>query len=117
MKERVGHTKEIPEKERVAIIEESSRTVGRSVFFSVIIMIISFAPILFLTGQERKLFAPLVLTKTFSLIGAAMLAITVAPMLTRSFMKCKLIPESRNPVSNFFVTIYRPLPGFASNSE
>ncbi len=108
IKERIGHTNEIPEEERVAIIEESSRTVGRSVFFSVIIMIISFAPILFLTGQEKKLFSPLVLTKTFSLLGAAILAITVAPMLTRSFMKCKLIPESRNPVSNFFITIYRP---------
>ena len=109
VKERIGHTKEIPEEERVAIIEESSRTVGRSVFFSVIIMIISFAPILFLTGQEKKLFSPLVLTKTFSLIGAAILAITVAPMLTRTFMKCRLVPESRNPVSNFFITIYKPV--------
>ena len=109
VKERIGHTNEIPEEERVAIIEESSRTVGRSVFFSVIIMIISFAPILFLTGQEKKLFSPLVLTKTFSLLGAAILAITVAPMLTRSFMKGKLIPESRNPVSNFFITIYKPV--------
>lgn len=107
--ERIGHTREIPEEERVTIIEQSSRTVGRSVFFSVIIMIISFAPILFLTGQEKKLFAPLVLTKTFSLLGAAILAITAAPMLTRTFMKCRLVPESRNPVSNFFITIYKPV--------
>jgi len=109
VKERIGHTREIPEEERVAIIEDSSKTIGRSVFFSVIIMIISFAPILFLTGQEKKLFSPLVLTKTFSLIGAAILAITVSPMLTRAFMKCKLVPESRNPVSNFFITIYKPV--------
>lgn len=108
-KERIGHTNEIAESERVAIIEESSRRLGRAVFFSVIIMIISFAPILFLTGQERKLFSPLVLTKTFSLIGAAILAITVSPMLTRAFMKGKLIPESRNPVSNFFIILYRPV--------
>ena len=113
LKERIGHTKEIPEEERVAIIEQSSRTVGRAVFFSVLIMIISFAPILFLTGQERKLFAPLVLTKTFSLIGAAILAITVAPMLTRTLMKGKLVPESRNPVSNFFVRLYRPAARFS----
>lgn len=112
VKERIGHTREIPEGERIAIIEDSSRTVGRSVFFSVIIMIISFAPILFLTGQERKLFSPLVLTKTFSLIGAAILAITVAPMLTRTFMKCRLVPESRNPVSNFFITLYKPVAGW-----
>ncbi len=108
-KQRIGNTREIPEEERVKIIEESSKAVGRSVFFSVIIMIISFAPILFLTGQEKKLFSPLVLTKTFSLIGAALLAVTVSPMLARVFVKGRLVPESRNPVSNFFVKIYTPV--------
>ncbi|WP_258539519.1 efflux RND transporter permease subunit [Chitinophaga oryzae] len=114
-RERIGHTREIPEEERIGVIEDSSRTVGRSVFFSVIIMIISFAPVLFLTGQERKLFAPLVLTKTFSLLGAAVLAITVAPMLTAVFMKCRLVPESRNPVSNFFITLYKPIARWCLN--
>lgn len=108
-KQRIGNTREIPEEERLKIIEESSKAVGRSVFFSVIIMIISFAPILFLTGQEKKLFSPLVLTKTFSLIGAALLAVTVSPMLARVFVKGRLVPESRNPVSNFFVKIYTPV--------
>jgi Cu(I)/Ag(I) efflux system membrane protein CusA/SilA len=108
-KERIGHTKEISDAERVNVIEESSKTVGRSVFFSVLIMIISFTPILFLTGQENKLFTPLVLTKTFSLLGAALLAITVAPMLARVFVKGRLVPESRNPVSNFFVRLYTPV--------
>ncbi|NOS90728.1 MAG: efflux RND transporter permease subunit [Cyclobacteriaceae bacterium] len=108
-KERIGNTREISEEERVKIIEESTKAVGRSVFFSVIIMIISFAPILFLTGQEKKLFTPLVLTKTFSLIGAALLAVTVSPMLARVFVKGRLTPESRNPVSNFFVKIYTPV--------
>ncbi|HRN48011.1 efflux RND transporter permease subunit [Agriterribacter sp.] len=112
VKERIGNTNEISDEERVEIIKESSKMIGRSVFFSVIIMIISFAPILFLTGQEFKMFSPLVLTKTFSLIGAAILAITVAPMLTRTFMKGKLIPESRNPVSNLFVTLYKPVARF-----
>lgn len=108
-KERIGHTKELSEAQRVSVIEESSRGVGRAVFFSVIIMIISFMPILFLTGQELKLFSPLVLTKTFSLIGAALLAITVSPMLARVFVKGRLLPESRNPVSNFFITLYAPI--------
>ena len=115
VKERIGNTNEISDEERVKIIKESSRMIGRSVFFSVIIMIISFAPILFLTGQEFKMFSPLVLTKTFSLIGAAILAITVAPMLTRTFMKGKLIPESRNPVSNLFITLYKPVARFCLN--
>lgn len=108
-KERIGNTNEISDEQRVNVIEESSKTVGRSVFFSVLIMIISFTPILFLTGQENKLFTPLVLTKTFSLLGAALLAITVAPMLARVFVKGKLVPESRNPVSNFFVRLYTPV--------
>lgn len=112
VKERIGNTNEISDEERVEIIKESSKMIGRSVFFSVIIMIISFAPILFLTGQEFKMFSPLVLTKTFSLIGAAILAITVAPMLTRTFMKGKLIPESRNPVSNLFIILYKPVARF-----
>lgn len=115
VKERIGNTNEISDEERVEIIKESSKMIGRSVFFSVIIMIISFAPILFLTGQEYKMFSPLVLTKTFSLIGAAILAITVAPMLTRTFMKGKLIPESRNPVSNLFITLYKPVARFCLN--
>lgn len=108
-KERIGNTREISEEERVEVIEKSSARIGRSVFFSVIIMIISFAPILFLTGQEKKLFTPLVLTKTFSLMGAALLAILVAPMLARLFVKGRLTPESRNPVSNFFVRVYTPV--------
>ena len=108
-KERIGHTREISEEERISVIEESSKTVGRSIFFSVLIMIVSFAPVLFLTGQEYKLFSPLVLTKTFSLLGAAILAITVSPMLARIFVKGRLVPESRNPVSNFFVRIYTPV--------
>lgn len=115
VKERIGNTNEISDEERVEIIRESSKMIGRSVFFSVLIMIISFAPILFLTGQEFKMFSPLVLTKTFSLIGAAILAITVAPMLTRTFMKGKLIPESRNPVSNLFITLYKPVARFCLN--
>lgn len=108
-RQRTGHTNEITDEERVSVIEESCRTIGRSVFFSVIIMIISFAPVLFLTGQEKKLFSPLVLTKTFSLLGAALLAITVSPMLARVFVKGRLVPESRNPVSNFFVRMYTPV--------
>ena len=108
MKERIANTNELSDDERIKVVEKATTSLGRSVFFSVIIMIISFSPILFLTGQENKLFSPLVLTKTFSLIGAAILAITVSPMLVRSLVKGKLIPESRNPVSNFFVRLYTP---------
>lgn len=109
MHERIAHTKELEEQERIDTIETSSTLIGRSVFFSVIIMIISFSPLLFLSGQEKKLFTPLVLTKTFSLIGAALLAITVSPMLSRIFIRGRLVPESKNPVSNYFVRLYQPV--------
>lgn len=108
-KERIGNTKEITDEERIKIIERSSRTVGRAVFFSILITLISFSPILFLEGQEKKLFSPLVWTKTFTMIGSAIVALFVVPMLLRSLMKGKLIPESRNPVANFFIKIYSPI--------
>lgn len=108
-KQRIGNTKELSEEERIKIIERSSRTVGRAVFFSILVTLISFAPILFLEGQEKKLFSPLVLTKTFTMIGSAIVALFIVPMLLRSLMKGKLIPESRNPVTNFFIKIYSPV--------
>jgi Cu(I)/Ag(I) efflux system membrane protein CusA/SilA len=108
-KQRIGNTKELSEEERLKIIERSSRTVGRAVFFSILVTLISFAPILFLEGQEKKLFSPLVLTKTFTMIGSAIVALFIVPMLLRTLMKGKLIPESRNPVANFFIKIYTPV--------
>lgn len=108
-KQRIGNTKELTEEERIKIIERSSRTVGRAVFFSILVTLISFAPILFLEGQEKKLFSPLVWTKTFTMIGSAIVALFIVPMLLRSMMKGKLIPESRNPVANFFIKIYSPI--------
>lgn len=108
-KQRIGNTKELTEEERVKIIERSSRTVGRAVFFSILITLISFSPILFLEGQEKKLFSPLVWTKTFTMIGSAIVALFIVPMLLRSMLKGKLIPESRNPVANFFIKIYSPI--------
>ncbi len=108
-KQRIGNTKELTEEERIKIIERSSKTVGRAVFFSILVTLISFAPILFLEGQEKKLFSPLVYTKTFVMIGSAIVALFIVPMLLRSLMKGKLIPESRNPIANFFIKIYSPI--------
>lgn len=106
---RIGHTKELSNPERIRIIERSSRTVGRAVFFSILVTLISFAPLLFLEGQEKKLFSPLVLTKTFTMIGSAIVALFVVPMLLRSLLKGRLIPESRNPVAGFFIWVYSPI--------
>lgn len=114
-KERIGNTKDLRDDERIKIIERSSRTVGRAVFFSILVTLISFVPILFLEGQEKKLFSPLVYTKIFVMIGSAVVALFIVPMLLRSLMKGKLIPESRNPVASFFITIYSPVLRFCQH--
>ncbi|NUM31522.1 MAG: efflux RND transporter permease subunit [Bacteroidetes bacterium] len=106
---RIGNTSELGEKKRIEVIEKSSLTIGRAVFYSILVTLISFAPILFLEGQEKKLFTPLVLTKTFTLFGSAIVALFIVPMLLRTFLKGKLIPESRNPISAFFIKIYSPV--------
>lgn len=108
-KERIGHTRELTEEQRISIIEKASQKVGRAVFYSILITLISFFPILFLTGQEHKLFSPLVLTKTFTMIGSAVVAIFIVPVLLRTLMKGRLVPESRNVVSNFFIRLYSPV--------
>jgi copper/silver efflux system protein len=103
------HTRDLPEGERVRIIESSARRVGRAVFFSILVTLVSFAPLLFLSGQEEKLFTPLVLTKTFVMIGSAITAVFVVPQLMRLLMKGRLRPESQNPLSRFFIRLYGPL--------
>ncbi|TND07201.1 MAG: Cu(I)/Ag(I) efflux system membrane protein CusA [Bacteroidetes bacterium] len=108
-RERIGHTNELTELERLAIIETSSRKVGRAVFFSILVTLISFAPVLFLEGQEKKLFTPLVLTKTLTMIGSAFVALFIIPATMRSLMKGKLVPESRNVITRFVIRIYSPV--------
>lgn len=95
--------------ERTDIIEKASHQVGRAIFFSMIIIVVSFLPVFMLTGMEGKLFRPLAFTKTFVLFGSAVLAITIVPVLMIFFMKGKIKPESSNPVAMFFEKIYSPI--------
>lgn len=108
-KDRIGHTNELTEQERLTIIENSSRKVGRAVFYSILVTLISLAPVLFLEGQERKLFTPLVLTKTLAMIGSIIVALFVVPASMQSLMKGKLVPENRNVVTRFCIRIYSPV--------
>lgn len=96
-------------KERLQIIEKSSKQVGPGVFYSTIVVITSFLPVFLLTGIEGKLFHPLAWTKTFILIIDAFLAITLAPVLISFFLKGKLKPESANPVTRFLEKSYSPV--------
>src|SRR5437764_10160832 len=99
----------IPEVERMAIIERSSKQVSRGVFFSTIIIITSFLPVFLLSGQEGKLFHPLAFTKTFIMIVDAILVVTLAPVLISFFMKGRFRPESVNPINRFLEKIYEPI--------
>ena len=90
-------------------IEASAKLIGKAVFNSILITLVSFSPILFLTGQEHKLFSPLVWTKTFAMIGSAFVAIFLVPVLMAIFLKGKVRPESKHPVSRFFLRLYSPL--------
>ena len=101
--------KMISNEEREKRIESSSKLIGKAVFNSILITLVSFSPILFLTGQEHKLFSPLVLTKTFAMIGSAFVAIFLVPVLMTIFLKGKIRPESKHPVSRFFIWIYSPI--------
>jgi Cu(I)/Ag(I) efflux system membrane protein CusA/SilA len=91
------------------ISAKSAKQVGRAIFFSEAIIVISFLPIFLLEGQEGKLFHPLAFTKTFAIAGSAFITITLVPMLMTLFMKGKFISEDKNPVTNFFRKLYEPL--------
>jgi Cu(I)/Ag(I) efflux system membrane protein CusA/SilA len=107
------HLSEMPPEERAArrleVIITSAKQVGRAIFFSLAIIILSFVPVFLLEGQEGKLFHPLAFTKTFSMMGSAIIAITLVPVLMYFFMRGKMPPESANPVSTFFIKLYSPV--------
>ncbi len=95
--------------EREQKIELSSKLVGKAVVSSILVTLVSFSPILFLTGQEHKLFSPLVWTKTFAMIGSAFVAIFLVPVLMVTLLKGNVRPESKHPVSRFFIFLYSPI--------
>jgi copper/silver efflux system protein len=94
---------------RLEVVIMSARQVGRAIFFSLGIIVLSFVPVFLLTGQEGKLFHPLAFTKTFSIAGSALIAITLVPVLMYYLIRGKMPPESKNPVSRFFIFLYSPV--------
>lgn len=107
-KEKESYVK-IPEDIRLKIIEKSSLQVSRGVFFSTVIIVVSFLPVFMLTGQEGKLFHPLAYTKTFILIVDAILVLTLAPVLISFFMKGKFKDDNKNPINRGLERVYEPL--------
>ncbi|MBM4172381.1 MAG: efflux RND transporter permease subunit [Ignavibacteria bacterium] len=88
---------------------DSAKQVGRAIFFSEIIILVSFLPVFLLTGQEGKLFKPLAFTKSFTMIGASIVVISLIPVLMTMLMRGKFRPEEKNPTTRFFNKIYEPI--------
>jgi Cu(I)/Ag(I) efflux system membrane protein CusA/SilA len=98
-----------PDKPRLEVLIEAATQVGPALFFSLLIITISFLPIFTLEAQEGRLFSPLAYTKTFSMAAAALLSITLVPALMVIFVRGKIVPEHKNPLNRFLIWIYRPV--------
>ena len=96
------------ETDRTALVFEACREVGPSLFFSLMIVALSFLPVFALDAQEGKMFAPLAFTKTWSMVAAALLSITLVPVLITLLVRGRIRPEADNPVNRAAMAIYRP---------
>ncbi|HEX2842175.1 CusA/CzcA family heavy metal efflux RND transporter [Hyphomicrobium sp.] len=100
-----------PDKPRTDVLIEAASEVGPALFFSLLIITVSFLPIFALEAQEGRLFHPLAFTKTFAMAAAALLSVTVVPALMVLFVRGRIVPEHKNPVNRFLIWIYRPVIG------
>jgi copper/silver efflux system protein len=94
---------------RVDVLIEAASEVGPALFFSLLIITVSFMPIFTLESQEGRLFSPLAFTKTFSMAAAALLSITLVPALMIVCVRGRIVPEHKNPINRFLIWIYRPV--------
>ena len=98
-----------PGKPRTEVLIEAAVEVGPALFFSLLIITVSFLPIFTLEAQEGRLFKPLAYTKTFAMAAAALLSVLLVPALMTLFVRGRIIPEHKNPVNRFLIWIYRPV--------
>ncbi|MGB9117097.1 efflux RND transporter permease subunit [Bradyrhizobium sp.] len=94
---------------RVDILIAAASEVGPALFFSLLIITVSFMPIFTLESQEGRLFTPLAFTKTFSMAAAAVLSVTLVPALMVIFVRGRIVPERKNPINRFLIWVYRPV--------
>ena len=94
---------------RTETIITACKEVGPSLFFSLLIITVSFLPVFTLEAQEGRLFAPLAYTKTFAMAGAALLSVTLVPVLMLLFIRGRIMPERKNPLNRLLIWIYQPM--------
>ncbi|MBD0787289.1 efflux RND transporter permease subunit [Vibrio sp. Y2-5] len=105
----------LTDKNRWQVIGDAAQEVGPPLFFSLLIITLSFVPVFALEGQEGKMFSPLAFTKTYAMAASAGLAITLVPVLMGYFIRGKILPEHKNPVNQALVGLYRPLLNLSLN--
>jgi Cu(I)/Ag(I) efflux system membrane protein CusA/SilA len=97
-----------PDAPRQSVILEAAKEVGPSLFFSLLVITVSFLPIFALTGQSGRLFKPLAYTKTFAMAAASVLAVTLVPIMMTTFLRGRIPAESRNPLNRLTMSLYHP---------
>jgi Cu(I)/Ag(I) efflux system membrane protein CusA/SilA len=102
-------TDKTSEAARIDAIITGCREVGPALFFSLLIIAVSFLPVFTLQAQEGRLFAPLAYTKTFAMLGGALLSVTLLPMLMVWLIRGRILPEEKNPISRVLIAAYRPV--------
>ncbi|MCM2680105.1 efflux RND transporter permease subunit [Echinimonas agarilytica] len=95
--------------DRWKIVQQAATEVGPSLFFSLLIITVSFLPVFTLEAQEGRMFSPLALTKTYAMAASAALAITLVPVLMGYFIRGRIISEHKNPINRLLMALYRPL--------
>ena len=98
-----------PGASRVQTLIDAAVEVGPALFFSLLVITVSFLPVFALEDQEGRLFKPLAFTKTFSMAGAAFLSVTLVPVLMLIFVRGRILPEQKNPVNRALIWLYRPI--------
>jgi Cu(I)/Ag(I) efflux system membrane protein CusA/SilA len=98
-----------PGASRFDVLIKAAAEVGPALFFSLLVITVSFAPVFTLEAQEGRLFKPLVYTYTFSLAAAALLSVTLVPVLMTIFVRGRILPEQKNPVNRALIAVYRPV--------
>src|SRR6059058_3975002 len=104
---------QVTEGERRRILIDAAKQVGPALFFSLLIIVVSFLPVFLLEAQEGRMFRPLAWTKTLAVAFSSILAITLVPVLMLMFIKGRLRPESENPVSRITQSVYLPILRFS----
>src|SRR5258708_761271 len=100
-------------RERFEVILSAAKSVGRPLFYSLLVITVSFVPVFSLGAQEGRLFRPLAFTKTFSMFFASILGIVLVPVLMAWLIRGKITPETKNPINRFLIWAYQPFVNFA----